>query len=325
MIVTIAQIHEGFLAMKLFFNYSIDCETPPNTEYTGRERRAFFGGPPTWEFAETSVRGFVERMEGLGVLRGASLFVYPDVATHQRSLYLELAGAGIEVALHLNGLRYSRLRGNRAKWLGEMSCGEQREALRMGKQDLEDVVGKPCLGYRACYGSANDDTFPMCEELDFTWASNASGRNRPDFFANWAGSCPHPHHTNRTCKLVPGDMKLYEIPVTSGLKTFHEGNPNQPLDLRAETPPSVIGEKREIYRNVILENIIEMQQQNAPVRAITVASHNTNPYGDQSTYQSQNLAWVVEHTRQLAREHALEFTPARFVEIKAEADRVGAC
>ena len=310
--------------MKLFFNYSIDCETPANTDYTGPERRPFFHGPETWEVAEGSTRGFVERMDDLAVLPGASLFVYPDVATHQRSLYRELADAGVEVALHLNGLRYSRLRHDRAKWLGEMTRAEQKDALLMGKQDLEDVTGKACLGYRACYGSASDDTFPICEELGFEWASNTSGRYRPEFFANWAGSWPYGRHTNRKCKLVPGDMKLYEIPVTCGLKTLYEGNPNQPLDLRVETPPSVIGQRRESLRNVIAENILEMSRRNVPVRTIIGASHNTNPYGDRSTYQSQNLDWIVEHTRQLAQEHNLEFTPASFTQIKAEADRVNA-
>ena len=37
--------------MKLFFNYSIECELPPNTEYTGPELLPFFSGPETWEFA----------------------------------------------------------------------------------------------------------------------------------------------------------------------------------------------------------------------------------------------------------------------------------
>ncbi len=57
--------------MQLFFNYSIDCETPSNTDYTGPERRPFFRGPATWDFAERSVRGFVERMDALGVRDGA--------------------------------------------------------------------------------------------------------------------------------------------------------------------------------------------------------------------------------------------------------------
>ena len=41
--------------MKLAFNYSIDCELPVNTDYTGPERCPFFSGPPTWDFAEASV------------------------------------------------------------------------------------------------------------------------------------------------------------------------------------------------------------------------------------------------------------------------------
>ena len=310
--------------MTLFFNYSIDCETPPNTDYTGPERRPFFHGPETWGFAESSVRGFVERMDDLSALEGASLFVYPDVAVHQQSLYRELSDSGVETVLHLNGLRYSRLRGDQAKWLGEMSYAEQREAIRMARQDLEDAIGRPCLGYRACYGSANDDTFPILEELGFEWASNASGRYRPEFCANWAGSWPYGHFASRKCKLVPGDMAVYEVPVTVGLKTFYEGNPDQPLDLRVESSPALIGERRESIRSIIEENITEMDRREAPVRAIIGASHNTNPFADRTTHQSQNLDWVVEHTRQLAEEHGLDLAPASFRAIKAEAVRLGA-
>jgi hypothetical protein len=262
-------------------------------------------------------------MNDLGAPGGASLFVYPDVARHQRRLYRELAGAGVEIALHLNGLRYSRLRGPQAKWLGEMSFQEQKEALRLAKQDIEDAIGQPCLGYRACYGSANDNTFPILEELGFQWASNCSGRHRPEFCANWAGSWPFAHHANRKCKLVPGDMRLCEIPVTVGLKTCYQGNPDQPLDLRVETPPGILGEQREQLREVIRENIVEMARRAIPVRAIIGGSHNTNPYADRATHQSQNLDWVVRHTRELAAQHGLDFSPARFREIKEEADRIG--
>jgi len=310
--------------MKLYFNYSIDCETPANTDYTGPERRPFFHGPASWDFAEASVRGFLERMEDLGALAGASLFAYPDVARHQRVLYRELAEAGTEIAVHLNGLRYSRLRGERAKWLGEMTRDEQREAIRMAKEDVEDAIGQPCSGYRACYGSANDDTFPILEELGFEWASSASGRYRPEFAAEWAGSWPYPHRASRKCKLIPGDLELYEVPVTVGLRTFYGGNPDQPLDLRVESSPDAVGEDRELLREVIGENIIEMQKRSAPVRAIIGASHNTNPFADRSTHQSQNLDWVVRHARELAQEQGLEFAPTSFAEIKAQADRIDA-
>jgi len=310
--------------MKLFYNYSIDCELPPNTDYTGPERKPFFHGPETWQFAEESVRGFVERMAELDCAAGTTLFVYPDVATHQRSLYREMANAGVEVALHLNGLRYSRLRDNAAKWLGEMSRDEQREALRMAKADLEDVVGQAVTGYRACYGSANDDTLPLCEELGFTWTSNSSGRYRPEFCANWWGSWPYPHHGSASSRLIPGDLALYEMPVTSGRTICYEGNADQPLDLRVETPPSVIGEDRSLLRAVIEENVVDMERRETPIRMIAGASHNTRLHGDKTTDAYETLGWLARHTRDVAAAHGMTFTPARFDTVAAEAQCVSA-
>jgi len=309
--------------MKLFFNYSIDCELPLNTEYTGPERRPFFGGPKDWEFAEASVHGFVERMAGIGAAAGASLFVYPDVARHQRALYREMAAAGVEIALHLNGLRYSRLRGEKAKWLGEMTEVEQHEALRTAKADLEDTLGQPVLGYRACYGSANNDTPRLCDELGFRWASNASMRYRPEFFANWGGSWPFAHHASAVSNLICGNLRLFEIPVTAGLTVYYDESVRQPLDLRVETPLERLGERREKLRSVIEENIIEMDRRAVPVRAIIGASHNTNPYGDPATYQAQNLEWVIKHARELAKGHGLEFSPASFLRMMEEGERLG--
>lgn len=309
--------------MRLFFNYSIDCELPPNTEYTGPERRPFFSGPRTWEVAEDSVRGFIERMADLGCGAGASLFAYPDVARHQQRLFRELADSGVEIALHLNGLRYSRLMGAQAKWLGEMSDREQREAMKIGKDDLENTLGRPCPGYRACYGSANLDTMRLCDELGFLWSSNSSQRYRPEFFANWSGSWPYPHHASSHSNLICGDLRLFEIPVTVGLTVYYDESLRQPLDLRVETPPERLGERREKIRAVIEENTVEMDRRAIPVRTVIGASHNTNPYGDRSTHQSQNLEWIVRHTRELAELHGLQFAPASLFEIMREGERVG--
>lgn len=307
----------------LFFNYSVDCELPKNTPYTGPERRPFFGGPVTWEFAEASVRGFVRQMVELDALAGATLFVYPDVARHQAALYRELADAGVEVALHLNGLRYSKLTGDRAKWLGEMSEDEQRDALRIAKADLEDTLGRPVMGYRACYGSANADTLRLCDELGFRWASNSSNRYRPEFAANWSGSWPFAHHASRHSNLICGDLPLFEIPVTVGVTVYYDEAIRQPLDLRVETPPERLGEDRAQLRAVIEENLTEMERRAVPVRAIIGASHNTNPYGVPETHQAQNLAWVVRHTRERAAARGWTVAPVSFLQMTEEGARVG--
>lgn len=308
----------------LFFNYSIDCEMPRNTPYTqGAEREPFFHGPKTWEAGEASVRGFVRQMDELGARAGTTLFVYPDVARHQKGLYREMADAGVEIALHLNGLRYSRLTGDKAKWLGAMPRAEQREALRMAKEDLEQTLGRPVLGYRACYGSANTDTQALCDELGFAWASNCSGRYRPEFASNWSGSWPFAHHASRHSNLICGDLNLFEVPLTAGLNVYYDEAIRQPLDLRVETPPERLGPDRGKLRAVIAEHIVEMDRRQVPVRTIIGISHNTNPFGQPGTFQTETLDWVVRHTRELAAAHGLAFTPASFAAIRAEADGVG--
>jgi len=300
--------------MKLFFNYSIDCELPPD----GR-----FGGPATWEAAEASVRGFVEVMAELGMRRGTTLFVYPDVARKQRALFQEMADAGVKVALHLNGMRYSRLK--RPAWLGSMSRSEQQEAIRMAKADIEDVVGRACLGYRACYASANHDTFPICEELGFEWTStSAAGSHKPAVFARWAGGWPFPYHPSRKNMLVPGDLKIYEMPITRGIRTLFQNDPDRPLDLRAETLPEIAGPDQEVFRRVIEENLEEMARRDQPVRGIFPGSHNTNPFGDRTAYQHRHLAATCRLARELAAQQGYEFVPAHFEDVRAEAERLGA-
>ena len=233
-----------------------------------------------------------------------------------------MAAAGVEVALHLNGLRYSRLTGDKAKWLGEMTEAEQRDALRTAKTDIEDSLGRACLGYRACYGSANRDTFRLLDDAGFVWASNASCRYRPEFYANWGGSWPYPHHASRQSNLICGDLNLFEMPITVGLSIYYDESVKQPLDLRVETPPSRLGDERQKLRAVIEENIVEMERRAVPVRAIAGGSHNTNPFADRASFQSQNLDWVVRHARELAGQYGLEFTPAKFMRIAEYARKV---
>jgi len=302
--------------MDFFFNYSIDCELPPEGQ---------FGGPENWDVAEASVRGFVEVMTGLGMRDGATLFVYPDVVMKQRALFREMADGGIEVALHLNGLRYSRLRGSRAKWMGAMSRDEQREALRMAKADLEDVIGRPCLGYRACYVSANNDTFPICEELGFRWTSTSCpGSHRPLVHARWAGAWRYPHHTSRENMRICGDMDLYEMPLANGVCTFFPGDPDRPLDLRAETPPEIAGANHEVFRRIIEENLEQMEKCDQPVRGLFVGSHNTTLFADERTHQHANLLAVCRMMRELSEAAGHAFVPAGFETVRVEAERLDA-
>lgn len=309
--------------MDLFFTYSLDCETPACTPYTqGREREPFFHGPQTWEAGEASVRDFVALMSDQGTAAGTTLNVYPDVARHQASLFREMVDTGVEVGLHLNTLRYSRIGDDKAKWLGHMDYDEQHYAIAMAKDDLEQTLGWSCRGFRSCYGSTNDHTFGVCEDLGFEWTSHPHSRFRPEFASCWRGSWPYPHHTNRKSKLVYGEMKLFEMPGTNGLTVMYDSNPNQPLNLRAETPAEKLGPDRQLLRDVIEENIVEMEKRAIPVRTIIAGSHNTPPFGQRDSHQARNVVWVIRHTREAAASHGLTFRPAHFEDILDEANRV---
>ncbi len=300
--------------MKLYFNYSVNCE--PLSD--GR-----FNGPPSWEAAEESVRGFVEVMSEVGLRGGATLFIDPAAARRLGFLFRSLADAGIETALHLNGIHYSKMKS--PAWLGSLSYAEQHTAIRLAKADLEDSLGQPCLGYRACSASANDDTFPILEELGFQWSSiSAAGSYRPDAFACWSGGWPFPYHPSAVNKLIPGTLKIYEIPVIRGRRTFFQGDPDRPLDLRAETSLGVIGQGGQAWQQVVEENIVEMERRNQPVRVIICASHDTNPFADHSSLAYHNLMRVIHFVRQLAGKHVYELTPVHFSEIKDEGNRPGA-
>ena len=300
--------------MDIYYNYSIDCELPPD---------GVFGGPANWQVAEKSTRGFIDAMAKLGVLEGATLFVYPDVAKKQATLFRELADQHIEIALHLHGKRYSRISNN--KWMGEMTYQEQKAAIQAAKADLEEVTQQPCLGYRACYASANDDTFPILEELGFTWSStSASGSYKPAVYACWSGGWPFPYHPSRVNKLIPGHLSIYEIPLTRGLRTFFMDDPERPMDMRVEKPIEIRGENFESFSQIIVENITEMEKRNQPIRVIIGASHNTNLYGDPLSLAFQNL----EGATRLAKEKTLDaghsFVPASFNTIKNRALEINA-
>ena len=300
--------------MKLFFNYSIDCETPTDE---------LFDGPENWDVAEASTRGFIETMDTMGVHEGATLFVYPDVARKQSALYRELAKAGVEIALHLHTMRYSKW--PKRAWLGSLAYEEQVAVIGRAKQDLEEALGIPCLGFKACYNSADNFTFPALEALGFAWSSTSgASKYNPEIFQCWAGGWPFPYHPSRKNKLVAGDMTIYEMPPTRGIGICFQDNPDRPVDMRAETLPEHTGPDHELFDQVIKNALTEMEKREQGIRIIAAASHNTNPFGDKTSYQRRNVEAVIKLAGENAKARGYTLMPAHFLDIKSEADRINA-
>jgi hypothetical protein len=124
--------------------------------------------------------------------------------------------------------------------------------------------------------------------------------------------------------LIPGDLAVYEITLTCGLHTFFMGNSYRPLDMRAETPPEVVGSDGKNFRKIMEENLLEMDRVDLPMRVIIGASHNTNPYADPLSFQHKYLWQVCHLARELCHAHSYEFIPANFLQIKQDAGRVDA-
>lgn len=79
------------------------------------------------------------------------------------------------------------------------------------------------------------------------------GRYRAETFANWWGSWSYPHHASSKSKLIPGNLNVFEVPITCGVAMFLEEDRNKPLDLRVETPVALAGEDRGVLRQIIEE------------------------------------------------------------------------
>ena len=90
----------------------------------------------------------------------------------------------------------------------------------------------------------NSQTLGLCDEVGFTWTSNASNRHRPEFHAYWSGSRRYAHHASAQSNLICGSLDLFKIPITVGIHEYYAASIRPSLDLRVESPPTVVGEGR---------------------------------------------------------------------------------
>jgi len=123
---------------------------------------------------------------------------------------------------------------------------------------------------------------------------------------------------------ICGDMDLYEMPLANGVCTFFPGDPDRPLDLRAETPPEIAGANHEVFRRIIEENLEQMEKCDQPVRGLFVGSHNTTLFADERTHQHANLLAVCRMMRELSEAAGHAFVPAGFETVRVEAERLDA-
>lgn len=306
---------------KLFFNYSIDCE-PAGDEG--------IGGPKSWEESERSIRGFVEVMESCGMVRAATLLPTCQSTEKDKGVLSEMIQRGIEVQLQFQVRKWRNYDPDRS--LGDYPRDQQSKILREAKECFEQNLSMKCELFRACLGAQNDDTFPILEELGIERTTgSASGRYFPDDpTRTWYGAYRYAHHTNPKSRLMVGEMKLYNMPVTGSLETYNlpAWGGDAPLDLRTEWPKKGLWKrlKKDFseYDKIIRENVEDQLKCEQPILAIIGASHNTEDFAQKGTVENKVLPHICMAIKKIAEERGLELVPASFLDIHREAIRTKA-
>ncbi|MBM3501201.1 MAG: hypothetical protein FJX74_21330 [Armatimonadetes bacterium] len=302
---------------QLFFTYAMDCQTP----------RKPGGGPEqTWEVAEQAARGIAGLFAERGMLHCLGFCSEPEVARQQSDLFREMAAAGAWSALHFQVRGYRPLgAAEDYDWtrpLSHYSCDEQRAVLRIAKDDWEQALGLRAETYGACCCMANDATFPLLEELGFEQCyCSMPGRHNPAAGQEWWGAFPHSHHGSSKSRLIPGELALYECPITRTL-TPEPGPEPGTWFVRDFRPEAEMPLERVL--EIAESNLQDMLLRGHPLLYIYALTHNTWDVGNRATGRRRALEAVLEAMPILAGRHGLTLTPVSLQELHAEADRLNA-
>ena len=303
---------------QLFFCYFMDCQTPQKPG----------GGPDqTWDIAERAVRGIVDHFDEQGLAHGLGLCSEPEVAARQSALFGEMARREVWQALHF------QVRGYRPPgasedydWVRPLSFydyDEQREVLAIAKDHWEQALGRQAEDYGACCLMANDWTMPILDELGYRQCYvTGPGRHNLDPRVGhfWWGAYPYSHHASGKCRLIPGDLDIYNITVTTELTPEQVGPAAwRRVDYRPEL-------EFDYARTMAIAQAWaeDMIRSDHPVLYLFAATHNTWDVGDKSSPRRKALETAIQVSRDLADRLGLELVPASMADIHAEADRLNA-
>ncbi|NPV46328.1 MAG: hypothetical protein HPY69_05195 [Armatimonadetes bacterium] len=304
---------------QLFFLYFMDCQTPQKP-----------GGSPdqTWDVAERAVRGLYELFAERGLEHCLGFCSEPEVARRQSALLQEMERNGCWQALHF------QVRGYRPPgatedydWVRPMTWydyDEQLEAIRLAKDDWEQSMGMAADSFGACCAQANDYTFPILAELGVRQCYvTAPGRWNPSYEIGhlWWGAFPHTRHCSSKSRLAPGELDLYEFPITRGLEPIPAGAPDTwtVTDCRAEAELS-FDETMAICEASVRDQI----RRDHPVLYLHNPTHNTWDVTDRTSGRRRAVETTIEVGYALAEKLGLELTPTTLAELHAEADRLNA-
>lgn len=245
---------------KLYVCFTMDVERISSESPTG--------GPPTWEIGEACIQTYCDIVGANGY--PATLFIVPDTAEKQSSLFLKLARDGHECGMHFHAQSWQNnyLDPDAHDYLGGYTAEEQYTLLSKALEQSSNALGFKPQCFRPGNVSANDDTFSVLNSLGFTCGSvSQPGRLAPKLKAVWTGAARDVHHTHKAFRLIHGELPFIEVPLAvDSTRTDHWTKVG---DLRFE-----VRDAPDIMRGI--EDTLAWQiKNNSIVKHVCLFTHNT--------------------------------------------------
>ncbi len=269
---------------------TMDCEPTTQTSHGSAT------GPKTFAVSERAIRGYFEIARSYGF--PVTYFVHPETILIQADLFKELQANGCGVGLHMHPWKYALWRHNGQKFkahFGELSEQNQIALLSEASALWHQAMGEAPRLFRPGTFSANDSTFRVLEGLGFSGGSiSAPGRIFREIKSVWVGAEPDPHRAHANFRLVPGDLKFANMPLSADFSTWlttPNGRKRHP-DFR---PDIDWVEKYGISYQTIANNITQQILERAPsVPVINSISHNHFDYSDPSDPACQRFKGMLD-------------------------------
>jgi hypothetical protein len=273
----------------LLFNLQIDCES---TQFALQNP----------ELGERAIRGLGEMLAETKT-KGTFLVIPGDSAAHAR-IYEDLASAGHEIGLH-----YHPWIEGRSEFLGFEGPEAQRELLSEGIDRHAQAMGVRPLAFCPGYGSANDSTFGVLEELGFTHGLvSIPTRDLPQCACVWGSSPLDPHYPHRYNKSLVGDVNFVDLPPTIDPQSRMWGGAH-PQDLRVE----LVDAKNHFY--TIDKAVRRQLRDQTPLVQVHAVTHNIFEFNDPKNFRRETYFGIVEATRKIAERENLTFRGVTLAEM----------
>lgn len=270
----------------IFFNIQIDCESTDPA----------FANP---QLGKQAVLGFTELLEEEN-LKATFMVIPTDMQAHA-SIYRQLDAAGLEVGLHIHPAAQGY-----NHFLGTFSYADQAKIIREGIDIFTDGMGQRPVSFTPGYGSANDFTFSVLEELGFSHGLvSIPTRNLPQCACVWGNSPFDAHYPHRFNRCLTGDVNFVDLPATLDWESRMWGGAH-PQDLRIE----LVDAKNHWY--TIHKNVKRLLAagDKIPVKYIRAVTHNTFDYSDPRDFRRETLIGVIAAVRSIVEQEGSTLIPA---------------